>query len=170
MNLVGDALHNFIDGIIIAASYLISIQVGIATTIAVLLHEIPQEIGDFGVLLHGGFTKAKALFVNFITALFAILGAILTLLLKNSIQNLETILVPIAIALVAAVLQIARVEDFVRRAVGRSTSQVGHSLDVFAAKRAQPPSPHASPGQFQVVANSASRLHAAQIIGQRLRL
>jgi zinc and cadmium transporter len=97
MNLVGDGLHNFIDGVIIAASYLISIPTGIATTIAVLLHEIPQEIGDFSVLLHGGFSKAKALFLNFVTALFAVLGAVLTLALTNTFQNLETILVPIAI-------------------------------------------------------------------------
>lgn len=72
MNLIGDMVHNFIDGIIIAASYFVSIEVGIATTIAVILHEIPQEIGDFGVLIHGGFSKAKALFVNFITALSAV--------------------------------------------------------------------------------------------------
>ncbi|MFH1803190.1 MAG: ZIP family metal transporter [archaeon] len=97
MNLVGDALHNFLDGIIIAASYLISIPAGIATTIAVLFHEIPQEIGDFGVLLHGGFTKSKALLLNFLSALFAILGAVLTLLLTSTITNLEFILVPIAI-------------------------------------------------------------------------
>jgi len=97
MNLVGDALHNFLDGIIIAASYLISLPAGIATTIAVALHEIPQEIGDFGVLLHGGFSKSRALAVNFISALFAILGAVLTLWLTSSITNLEAILVPVAI-------------------------------------------------------------------------
>ena len=96
-NLVGDALHNFLDGIIIASSYLISIPAGIATTIAVVLHEIPQEIGDFGVLIHGGFTKSKALAVNFFSACAAFLGAILTLILQNKISNLEFILVPIAI-------------------------------------------------------------------------
>ena len=95
-NLIGDGLHNFIDGIIIAASYLVSIPVGIATTIAVALHEIPQEIGDFGVLLHGGFTKKKALLLNFASALVALLGAILTILLGSSIKNIETILIPIA--------------------------------------------------------------------------
>jgi zinc and cadmium transporter len=96
-NLVGDALHNFLDGIIIAASYLISIPAGIATTLAVLFHEIPQEIGDYGVLLHGGFSRSKALIVNFLSALFAILGTILTLWLGSSIQSLEAFLVPIAI-------------------------------------------------------------------------
>src|SRR3989344_6928381 len=69
MNLVGDFLHNMIDGLIIGTSYIASTPVGIATTIAVVLHEIPQEIGDFGVLIHGGFSRAKALFFNFIISL-----------------------------------------------------------------------------------------------------
>ena len=96
MNLIGDALHNFIDGAIIAASYLISVPAGIATTIAVAAHEIPQEIGDFGILLHGGFTKTKALFLNFISALASILGAIITIFAGNTIQNIEIFLIPIA--------------------------------------------------------------------------
>lgn len=96
-NLVGDGVHNFLDGIIIVASYFVSVPAGIATTLAVVLHEIPQEIGDFGVLIHGGFSKAKALFLNFVSAFFAIIGAILTLLLQNQIAGLETYLVPIAI-------------------------------------------------------------------------
>lgn len=79
MNLVGDALHNFIDGMIVAGSYLVSWQVGLATTIAVILHEIPQEIGDFGVLLHAGLTKAKAVYYNFLTALTSIIGALFVL-------------------------------------------------------------------------------------------
>lgn len=96
LNLIGDAIHNFIDGIIIGSSYLLSIPVGIATTIAVIFHEIPQEIGDFGILIHGGFTKAKALFLNFITALTAILGAIVALSLGSYVENLTLILIPIA--------------------------------------------------------------------------
>src|SRR3989339_702142 len=64
MNLFGDAIHNFIDGMIISASYLVSIPIGIATTLAVILHEIPQEIGDFGVLLQGGFSKGRAILFN----------------------------------------------------------------------------------------------------------
>lgn len=86
--LYADAIHNFTDGIIIAASYLISIPVGIATTIAVILHEIPQEIGDFGLLLHSGFSKWKALGVNFLSALAAIVGTILGLLLGSSFSFL----------------------------------------------------------------------------------
>lgn len=74
-NLVGDGLHNFIDGLIIAASYMVSLPLGIATTFAVIMHEIPQEMGDLGVLIHGGFSKRKALFLNFGFALFALAGA-----------------------------------------------------------------------------------------------
>lgn len=72
-----DSVHNFVDGIIIGVSYLISIEVGIATTLAIILHEIPQEISDFALLLHAGFSKAKALLLNFFSSLFAILGVII---------------------------------------------------------------------------------------------
>jgi len=96
MNLVGDAVHNFIDGLIIAGSYLVSIPVGIATTLAVLLHEVPQEIGDFGVLIHGGFSKKRAIFVNFLTALTAILGVIIALVLHKYVGNITSFLIPFA--------------------------------------------------------------------------
>ncbi|MFH1364789.1 MAG: ZIP family metal transporter [Candidatus Aenigmatarchaeota archaeon] len=95
-NLIGDALHNFIDGLIIAVSYLISIPVGIATTIAVILHEIPQEIGDFGVLIHAGFTRKRALFVNFLSAITAIIGAIIALSAAFMFENITVFLVPLA--------------------------------------------------------------------------
>jgi zinc and cadmium transporter len=96
MNLFGDGLHNFIDGLIIAGSYLVNIPTGIATTIAVLFHEIPQEIGDFGIMLHAGFSRLKALTFNFLSALTAVLGAITALLLKDLIPNIEFIIVPLA--------------------------------------------------------------------------
>ena len=95
--LIGDGLHNFIDGLIIAASYIISIPAGIATTVAVILHEIPQEIGNFGVLLHGGFSKGRALFVNFISALTAVLGTVVGLLLQGRFEGIEFILIAITI-------------------------------------------------------------------------
>jgi len=95
MNLFGDAVHNFIDGLIIGASYLISIPVGIATTLAVLFHEIPQEIGDFGVLLHSGLSKGKALWYNFLTAVTSILGVGVAFLL-NSTGSLTEWLIPFA--------------------------------------------------------------------------
>ncbi|MBI4994685.1 ZIP family metal transporter [Candidatus Peregrinibacteria bacterium] len=94
MNLFGDGLHNFIDGAVIAGSYLVSIPLGITTTIAVVLHEIPQEIGDFGVLLHSGLTKSKALMFNFFSATAAILGAIVVLLLNTNSANAIEMLVP----------------------------------------------------------------------------
>ncbi|MBS3151175.1 ZIP family metal transporter [Candidatus Woesearchaeota archaeon] len=96
MNLIGDLLHNFLDGLIIGASYLASIPVGVATTIAVVLHEIPQEIGDFGILLHGGFSKSRALFLNFITALSAIFGAFVSLILVARVETSLMFLVPFA--------------------------------------------------------------------------
>ncbi len=96
MNLVGDAFHNFLDGLVIAASYLVSIPLGITTTFAVIVHEIPQEISDFGILLHGGFSRKKALLINFATALTAVLGAIIGLILSGFINGIEFILVPIA--------------------------------------------------------------------------
>jgi zinc and cadmium transporter len=97
MNLVGDSLHNFIDGLIIAGSYIASMPAGIATTIAVLLHEIPQEIGDFGVLIHGGFSKGKAILMNFITALTAVLGVVVAIILANFVSNIQQVLIPLAI-------------------------------------------------------------------------
>ncbi|PJE59674.1 MAG: ZIP family metal transporter [Candidatus Portnoybacteria bacterium CG10_big_fil_rev_8_21_14_0_10_44_7] len=78
-NLFGDGLHNFIDGMLIAGSFLVSIPLGVATSLAVALHEIPQEIGDFGILLHAGFSRRKALLFNFLSALLAALGAGLVL-------------------------------------------------------------------------------------------
>jgi zinc and cadmium transporter len=94
MNLVGDALHNFIDGLIIAGSYMVDIRLGMVTTIAVILHEIPQEVGDFGVLLHGGFSKLKAIFFNFLTALTAIIGAVVALTLGSTMASLPEYLIP----------------------------------------------------------------------------
>lgn len=94
--LVSDGVHNFIDGLIIAAGYMVSIEVGIATTIAVILHEIPQEIGNFGVLLHAGYTKTKALWFNFLSALTAIAGAIVALLLGSITEQFALWLLPIA--------------------------------------------------------------------------
>ncbi|MBI5414707.1 ZIP family metal transporter [Candidatus Peregrinibacteria bacterium] len=74
MSLIGDAIHNFLDGVVLIPAFFIDTHVGIATTIAIIAHEIPQEIGDFGVLLHAGMEPAKALFLNFLSAVFAILG------------------------------------------------------------------------------------------------
>src|SRR3989339_419627 len=96
MNLIGDALHNFIDGLIIAASYLISVPLGVASTLAIVFHEIPQEIGDFGVLLHSGFSKAKALGYNLLSASFSVLGGILGYFASHTMVLFASYLVPVA--------------------------------------------------------------------------
>ena len=94
MNLVGDGVHNFIDGMIIAGSYMVNISLGVSTTIAVILHEVPQEIGDFSVLIYGGFTKTKALMFNLLSALTAVVGAVLMLLIGSYISHLPEFLIP----------------------------------------------------------------------------
>lgn len=96
MNLFGDFIHNFIDGLVIAASYLASIPVGIATTLAVIFHEIPQEMGDFGVLVHGGFTKRKAIFYNLLTAFSAVIGAVIAILASSVIEGAGVFLLGLA--------------------------------------------------------------------------
>jgi len=95
MNLVGDAFHNFFDGLIIAGAFLVSIPLGIATLVAVVAHEIPQEIADFGVLVYAGYSKMKAILLNFLTALAAIIGATVAILFSNSIENFTSFIIPI---------------------------------------------------------------------------
>jgi zinc and cadmium transporter len=94
--LIGDAVHNFIDGLIIAGSFLVSVPVGIATTIAVIFHEIPHEIGNFGSLIYGGFSRSKALAYNFTTALTAIAGALVVLIINMDTVQIQNFLVPFA--------------------------------------------------------------------------
>ncbi|MCR4280662.1 MAG: ZIP family metal transporter [Candidatus Komeilibacteria bacterium] len=97
VNLFSDGLHNLIDGMIVAAAFLVDINIGIATTVAVILHEVPQEISDFGLLLHAGFSKGKALLFNLLSASLALIGAMLVFLIKNSSENF----VPYALAFTA---------------------------------------------------------------------
>jgi len=94
--LIGDASHNFLDGVLIAASYSAGVSVGIATTAAVMLHEIPQEFGDFAVLLHSGFGKRKALFLNFVSALTALVGAGAAMAASGLSEEIEAVLLPFA--------------------------------------------------------------------------
>lgn len=95
LNLIGDGIHNFTDGLVIGASFLVSIHFGIVTTLIIILHEIPQEIGDFGVLVYGGFSKKKAIFYNFLTALSCILGTILGYPLAEYIKGFSLYLLPL---------------------------------------------------------------------------
>jgi len=95
MNLIGDGVHNLIDGMVIAASYMVSLPIGLATTLAVILHEIPQEIGDFGILVHGGLSTSRALGFNFLSALTAILGAVLSLIIGPFIKDYSLFILPV---------------------------------------------------------------------------
>jgi len=92
LNLLGDGVHNFIDGVVIAASFLTSVPLGVTTTLAVIAHEIPQEIGDFSILIYGGLGKVKALSYNFLTATIAILAAALTYFFSAYFPSLDYLL------------------------------------------------------------------------------
>ncbi len=94
--LVGDGIHNFIDGLIIAASFLVGIPFGIVTTILIISHEIPQELGDFGVLVYGGMTRGKALFYNFLSQLTAVAGGIVGFFAAGLVQGLTPALLGFA--------------------------------------------------------------------------
>ena len=94
--LFSDGVHNFIDGVIIGVSFMVSVPVGLATTLAVTLHEIPQEIGDFAVLLHAGYTKKRALYLNFLSAASAILGLILAFILGEGGAAFASFVLPFA--------------------------------------------------------------------------
>jgi len=96
MNLIGDSIHNFIDGLIIAASFIVSTPLGITTAIAIAAHEIPQEIGDFGVLVYGGFNRKRALILNFTVALTVVIGGIVGYFISKSIENTVVFLLPFA--------------------------------------------------------------------------
>jgi len=97
LNTIGDAIHNYLDGLAIAASFLISPEIGIATTIAVILHEIPQELADVSILAFSGWSKKKILLLNFFTALTSIAGVLTVFLLKSFDASIERLLIPVAI-------------------------------------------------------------------------
>jgi zinc and cadmium transporter len=94
--LISDGVHNFIDGVIVGTGYMISVEIGIATTIAIILHEIPQELGDFGVLIHAGYTKTRALLYNALSGTPAILGVMLIYLLSSHVETVTMWALPIA--------------------------------------------------------------------------
>lgn len=96
LNLIGDGIHNFLDGMLIAISFLTEFSLGIVTTIAVFSHEIPQEIGDFGLLIYGGFKRSKALMMNFLSACTAIAGAVFAYVFDIYVQNFSALLIPFA--------------------------------------------------------------------------
>jgi len=94
LNLFGDGIHNFVDGLVIGASFLVSVHFGIITTLVIIMHEIPQEIGDFGVLVYGGFSKFKARCYNFFIALTCILGTIAGYFISEHMHDFSSFLLP----------------------------------------------------------------------------
>lgn len=96
MNLIADAIHNFLDGVLIAASFASGGGLGVVATLAIALHEIPQEIGDFGVLLHSGFSRQRALLYNVLVSLTAILGGILGYVASHAMTEFAHYLIPVA--------------------------------------------------------------------------
>lgn len=96
LTMFGDSLHNFIDGMVIAVSFLASPTLGIASTIAVILHEIPQEIGQYAILIHGGWSKAKALWYNLLSALTSVIGAVIVLVFAQGLEEPPTFLLAFA--------------------------------------------------------------------------
>lgn len=94
--LISDAVHNFIDGLVIAGSFLSGASVGVVTAIAIGLHEIPQEIGDYGILVYGGFDRRRALALNYLTQATVILGGVVGFYLTDLFQSAPVFLLPFA--------------------------------------------------------------------------
>ncbi|MBI3525982.1 MAG: ZIP family metal transporter [Betaproteobacteria bacterium] len=107
--LVGDTFHNFVDGVLIAAAFMESIQLGVITALAIIAHEIPQEVGDFVILLHSGYTRAKALAYNLISSLATLVGGLLSYFALSSAQSA----VPVFLALGAASMIYVAVADLI---------------------------------------------------------
>ena len=93
LNLIGDGIHNFVDGMVIAASFLLGFSVGLATTVAVIFHELPQEMGDYGILVYAGFKRKRALLLNFVVALVVILGGISAVFFIETVEALSGLLI-----------------------------------------------------------------------------
>jgi zinc and cadmium transporter len=123
MILVGDGLHNFLDGILIAAAFLTDIHLGVVTSVAVAAHEIPQEVGDFAVLLHSGFSRKRAFLYNILTSLTTVVGGVLAWF---ALQSVEAVL-PFVLAIAASSFIYIAVADLIptlhQRVEGSETFQ-----------------------------------------------
>jgi zinc and cadmium transporter len=97
LNIIGDGVHNFLDGLVIAGSYAVSLPLGIAATTSVIFHEIPQEIADFGILLYAGLSKTKAILFNFLSATAAIAGAVVGIIFAEKVHWFSDLIIPFAI-------------------------------------------------------------------------
>jgi zinc and cadmium transporter len=116
MILIGDSIHNFVDGVAIAAAFSESVPLGIATSVAVITHEVPQEVGDFAILLESGYSRSRAFWFNLLSSLAALLGAVMTYFLLPAVQSL----VPYLLSVSAASFIYIALADLVpgRRATG----------------------------------------------------
>jgi zinc and cadmium transporter len=121
--LIGDGLHNFLDGILIAGAFLTDIHLGVVTSMAVAAHEIPQEVGDFAVLLHSGFSRGRAFFYNVLSSLTTVIGGILAYV---ALQDLEHVL-PYVLAVAASSFIYIAVADLIptlhQRVAGKESFQ-----------------------------------------------
>ena len=125
--IASDSIHNLIDGMIIGVSYLISIEIGITTTVAIILHEIPQEISDFALLIYAGYSNTKALLLNFVSSLFAVVGTIIVFVFDSSVESF----VPLMIAFAAGGFLYIAGSDLVPEI--HKTSDIKESLQQFIA-------------------------------------
>ena len=121
--LIGDGLHNFLDGILIAGAFLTDLPLGIVTSLAVVAHEIPQEVGDFAVLLHSGYTRKRAFFFNVVSSLTTVIGGVLAWYALQDVQHL----LPYILAVAASSFIYIAVADLIptlhQRIEGRATIQ-----------------------------------------------
>ncbi len=109
MIMVGDTFHNFVDGILIAAAFMVDVQVGIVTSLAIIAHEIPQEVGDFLILLHSGYTKRQAFTFNLLSSLATLVGGVLAYFALQSMQGV----VPYFLGIAAASMIYVAVADLI---------------------------------------------------------
>lgn len=115
--LVGDAFHNFADGVVIAGAFLVDIKLGIAATVAVMAHEIPHEVGDFMILLNAGFTRRRAFAFNLLSGLSAVVGGVIGYFVLESMQTL----LPFALAIAAASFIYIALSDLLPEMMRRSS-------------------------------------------------
>jgi zinc and cadmium transporter len=120
---VGDTFHNFVDGIIIAGAFLVDFRLGVVTSLAIISHEIPQEIGDFLILLHSGYTRTQALLLNFLTGVATLVGALLGYFALSMLEGWTPVLLGLAAASMLYVALSDLIPGLHKRAEIRSTLQ-----------------------------------------------
>jgi zinc and cadmium transporter len=123
MILVGDTFHNFVDGVLVAAAFLANTELGIVTALAIIAHEVPQEIGDFLIMLHSGYTRRAAFLLNMLSSAAMLVGGVLAYFALQTMQDW----VPPLLALAAASMLYVSVADLIpglhRRPELRATGQ-----------------------------------------------